>query len=120
MKVANIRTFEQALNFVEGCINDFEAGISTKEETLNLMGEYTARLMELFWEQSKKRIIGDDVLSAEIAWQAMEEYAAQFKPNPESMKRLEEANFKDGYKAGHNDAVKEAREEIRKNYQPNR
>jgi hypothetical protein len=56
MDVENIQSVNDANRFVEGCINDFESGISTKEETMGLMGKYTARLMELFWENAKKRI----------------------------------------------------------------
>jgi hypothetical protein len=56
LKVENINSIEDAQNFVEGCINDLYAGISSREETLGYLGEYTARLMELFWENSKKQI----------------------------------------------------------------
>jgi hypothetical protein len=62
MKAEDIKTIEDAENYVEGCINDFEAGISTKEETLTSLGEYTGRLMELFWENSKERIRKDPSL----------------------------------------------------------
>ena len=53
MKVEDIRTLDNAQDYVEGCINDYEAGISTKSETLGLLGEYTARLMELFADNVK-------------------------------------------------------------------
>ncbi len=53
MKVENIKTIDDAQNYVEGCINNYESGISTKSETLSLLGEYTARLMELFAENVK-------------------------------------------------------------------
>ena len=53
MKVENIRTLDDASNYVEGCLNDYEAGISTKSETLGLLGEYTARIMELWADNVK-------------------------------------------------------------------
>ena len=53
MNVENIKTLDDAQDYVEGCINDYEAGISTKSETLGLLGEYTGRLMELFAENVK-------------------------------------------------------------------
>lgn len=56
MKVENIRTLSEANRYVEGCINDLVEGISTKEETMKLLGLYTARLMELFWENAKNKI----------------------------------------------------------------
>lgn len=56
MKVEDIKAIEDANRYVEGCINDFEQGISTKDETIGYLGQYTARLMELFWENAKKKI----------------------------------------------------------------
>lgn len=55
-KAAGINTIESAQVYVEGCINDFVSGVSDKEEFLENMGTYTIRLMNLFWEQSKKAI----------------------------------------------------------------
>lgn len=54
MNVQDIKTLNQAQNYVEGCINDLCEGLSTREETLGYLGEYTARLMELFAENVKK------------------------------------------------------------------
>ena len=53
MKASDINTLKQAQRYVEGCINDFEAGISTKDETIKYLGEYTLRLMEIFEKNSK-------------------------------------------------------------------
>ena len=47
MKVKNIKTINDAQRYVEGVINDFEGGISTKEETMGYLGEYTARIVEM-------------------------------------------------------------------------
>ena len=47
LEVKNINTIDDMQRFVEGCINDFEAGISTKEETLDHLRDYTLRIMEL-------------------------------------------------------------------------
>lgn len=54
MKAEDIKNKEDANNFVEGCINDFEAGISTKSETITLLGEYTEALIELFLSELGK------------------------------------------------------------------
>jgi hypothetical protein len=55
-KLCQIETLQQANNQVEGIVNDFEAGIIDKQETMRLMGEYTGRLMELFWKNAKKKL----------------------------------------------------------------
>lgn len=65
MKVENIETLEEAQRYVEGCVNDYEAGLSTKEELLGYLGKYTGRLMELFWHNAKKRIKADPNLLKE-------------------------------------------------------
>ncbi len=54
-KLCQIESSKDANIAVEGIINDFEAGISTKEETMRLMGEYTGRLMEVFWKNALKK-----------------------------------------------------------------
>jgi hypothetical protein len=56
MEVKGINTINDASSYIAGIINDFECGVSTKEETLKYLGEYTGRLMELFWENAKKKI----------------------------------------------------------------
>ena len=55
-KICGINTSQEARLIVEGIINDFESGLSTKKETLGLLGEYTARLMELFWVNAIDKI----------------------------------------------------------------
>lgn len=56
LNILKIQTLEDAQISVEGIINDFEAGISTKEKTMALMGEYTAHIMDVFWGNAKKLI----------------------------------------------------------------
>ncbi len=56
MKLENINTIEDAQNYLEGCVNDFDAGISTKEELLGHLGQYTGRIMEVFWNTTKCKI----------------------------------------------------------------
>ena len=34
-------------------INDYEGGIIDKRETMRLFGEYTGRIMEIFWKNAK-------------------------------------------------------------------
>lgn len=54
-KMCAIETSREANNAITGIINDFEAGLSTKSETMYALGEYTARLMELFWRNAKAK-----------------------------------------------------------------
>lgn len=54
-KICAIETINDAQNIVEGILNDYESGICTKQETLKAFGEYTARLMELFWKNAKAK-----------------------------------------------------------------
>ena len=42
--------------YCAGVINDLDAGIITKEEAHNMMGEYTYRLMDIFWTEALKKI----------------------------------------------------------------
>jgi hypothetical protein len=46
MKVEDIKTFSDARRYIEGCINDYEAGISTKEETIKFIGDYTIYIVK--------------------------------------------------------------------------
>ncbi len=54
-KMCFMETKREANHIVTGIINDFEAGLSTKSETMYAFGEYTARLMELFWKNAKQK-----------------------------------------------------------------
>lgn len=47
MKAKQINSINDCQHFVEGCINDFEAGIATKEETINHFKDYTFRIVDL-------------------------------------------------------------------------
>jgi len=53
IKAKNIKTITDAQRYCEGVINDFEAGISTKEETMKYLEEYTTALMQLFLKNYK-------------------------------------------------------------------
>jgi len=48
MKANEINTVEDMENYIEGCLNDFDLGIATKEETIKYFQEYTERLFYLF------------------------------------------------------------------------
>jgi len=48
MKTEDIKTISDAQRYVEGCVNDYEAGISSKEELISHLGEYTCAIMEKF------------------------------------------------------------------------
>ena len=50
MKVENIKSTDDIERYIEGCLNDFESAISTKEETL----VYIAELVVYIYKQAKK------------------------------------------------------------------
>jgi hypothetical protein len=54
MKAEEINTLDDAERFCEGCLNDFELGISTKSETMKELARYTGRLNELFLGECEK------------------------------------------------------------------
>jgi hypothetical protein len=47
MNKKDINSWESAQAFVEGCLNDFEGGVSTKEETLAAFADYTLKIIEI-------------------------------------------------------------------------
>ena len=47
MKAEEIKTLEQAENYCEGLLNDFESCISDKAETMKALADYTIRIAEL-------------------------------------------------------------------------
>ena len=47
MEATDIKSLNDCQRYLEGCINDFEGGVSTKEETLKALREYTERISEL-------------------------------------------------------------------------
>ena len=55
-EISNITTEKEAFRFAEGIMNDFESGICEKETTVKLIGEYTFRLMNIFWDTMQKKI----------------------------------------------------------------
>jgi len=44
MKVEQIRTADDVERYIDGCLNDFEAGVSTKDETLVHLAELVAHV----------------------------------------------------------------------------
>lgn len=50
-------TLEETQIHCEGIINNFESGRNTKEETLSELGEFSARLMDIFWNTTKKKLL---------------------------------------------------------------
>lgn len=54
-KMVSVNTLKQAEGQVEGIINDFAGGIIDKSEALRLMGEYTGRIMNVFWNVAKEK-----------------------------------------------------------------
>ena len=47
MEAKDINTVEDMQRFTEGCVNDFESGICTKEELLKDLKEYTFRIVDI-------------------------------------------------------------------------
>ena len=54
MEAIDIKSLNDCQNYLEGCINDFEGGVSTKEETLEALREYTARITDLAFTAAGK------------------------------------------------------------------
>ena len=55
-KIAQINSRKDAQRQIEGIINDFEAALTTKDETVKLLGEYTARIESIFYKNMIKII----------------------------------------------------------------
>ena len=51
MKVEEIKKASDAFIYIEGCLNDFESAISTKEETLGLLVDLVIHVVELTSKQ---------------------------------------------------------------------
>lgn len=47
MKVEQITSEEMVLQYVEGCLNDFEAGLTSKDDTASAMIELIVHLIKL-------------------------------------------------------------------------
>ena len=56
MHTKDIHTLADAQGHVEGIINDFDGGISTKEETVALLFDYTMRVMEIAMEATNNKL----------------------------------------------------------------
>lgn len=47
MKAKDITTIGEMQDFIEGCVNDFSNGISSKSDMLKALKEYTFRVLEM-------------------------------------------------------------------------
>jgi len=47
MEAKDIKTVSDMQRYVEGCLNDLAEGISTVDETMEYMKDYTDRVIEL-------------------------------------------------------------------------
>lgn len=56
MHTRDIHTLADAQRHVEGIINDFEEGISTKEEAVANLFDYTVRVMEIAMGATKNKL----------------------------------------------------------------
>ncbi len=56
MHTKDIHTLADAQRHVEGIINDFEGGISTKAETVSYLFDYTVRIMEIAMKATENQL----------------------------------------------------------------
>ena len=61
LKIEDIKTVSDMQRFVEGCINDLDAGVATKEETVNHLKDYTMKVITLIVENVRKNNKADYV-----------------------------------------------------------
>lgn len=54
MKVENVTTQNDIERYIEGCINDFEMGISEKSETIAYLAELVGHVIKTLKERDKK------------------------------------------------------------------
>lgn len=54
LKLLKIETYKDAQVSVEGILNDLSDNLITKEDAMAMLGEYTARIMHVFYENAKK------------------------------------------------------------------
>ena len=47
MDLENIKTTEDVKRYIDGCLNDYEAGIATKEQTAEHIGELITKVITL-------------------------------------------------------------------------
>ena len=47
MKVENVKTADDLERYIEGCINDFESGLSDKDETIIAIAELVVHIYKL-------------------------------------------------------------------------
>jgi mevalonate pyrophosphate decarboxylase len=55
METKDIKTSKDMERYVEGCLNDLLDGLSTKEETMTYMKDYTIRIIDIVSEIYNKR-----------------------------------------------------------------
>ena len=53
MKVENVRTADDIERYIEGCINDFEMGISDKSETIVYLAELVVHVYKKALKEKK-------------------------------------------------------------------
>jgi len=54
IEIKNMKSVEDCERYLEGCLNDFESGISTKKETMSHLIEYTIRVVEIVKDKIQK------------------------------------------------------------------
>lgn len=56
MKLQDVKKPEDILNFIEGCLNDMEAGVSSKNETVGNMVDLISYLIKEKEKNLKKEL----------------------------------------------------------------
>jgi hypothetical protein len=66
LEAKNINNATDMRNYVEGCLNDLVEGLSTVEETMVYMKEYTHRIIDLASESQKHDTSGEALPIADV------------------------------------------------------
>ena len=70
MKVEDIKSVDDVSNYIEGCLNDFNEGISTLDETNKYLHELTVRVIEI--AQASLQPISEEEIE-KAAWESARE-----------------------------------------------
>ena len=70
LEAKNINNATDMRNYVEGCLNDLVEGLSTVEETMVYMKEYTHRIIDLASESQKHDTSGEALPIGDVVGQS--------------------------------------------------
>ena len=81
LEAKNINNATDMINYVEGCLNDLVEGLSTVEETMVYMKEYTHRIIDLASESQKHDTSGQALPIADVVLSEAELLCSCGKPS---------------------------------------